>query len=650
MAVSSRRSNSWVTMEISRETRHWLPWRPNLDLGESSAEDCEDPERVILFDDISSALFFVDASEANRYRLIDAFLKFLVGDMANITSNFLELDIVLENTHSDAATCLSDAFNMSQISQELWHRTSDVLHPSNCESVFGSCQLGGRLPNKLYDFVDNLFDQATRQFNGNLRTLLTIRYINFKVEMFRRKRKELAQNEVKRASKELRKLLKSLLKLDHNRSCLPVWESYALFEWEADNADEARKVLETAILMTGIDISKTTGGDDTNSLTCSVVHLYKEYVCLEFGFSNSSQARALSSVTSNRVREEDSQPYNVGRCLRVLMMMCEGKQTVASACNSAEVLPPATRVKARHVFQQRFDKLLDEFSGADVMSPSISRVASMLLDWTVCYAVFLFVTVGLSSAKELYETLINRVNGRHTVNNINRQHSKNNVGSKIEENISISAIPLPADRLSSSASIGAATREFHVDFFSKRCIDIFVGFIHRCLCISSTSLNTLRQPLFSGLQFFPNDCHLLDILVDVETAGCRINGIRDYFHRTLSLAASPVPFIYAILSETKRMRKLNLNCQVYGQQSPLSRMLLDYLNSFVYCRALGSDFCLCASDVQSIDVFCSFAMTMPGNFMLCRPKCFFSYFCFSSFCSPFRLVDLTPAVASSSIK
>ena len=49
-------------------SRHWLPWRPDVRNGETE-EDCEDPERLIMFDDISTFLFEV-TSEDNMLSLV----------------------------------------------------------------------------------------------------------------------------------------------------------------------------------------------------------------------------------------------------------------------------------------------------------------------------------------------------------------------------------------------------------------------------------------------------------------------------------------------------------------------------------------------------------------------------------------------------
>ena len=49
---------AWLQEEVHREQTHILPWKPDAGKGETE-EDCEDPERMVLFDDISGVLFKV---------------------------------------------------------------------------------------------------------------------------------------------------------------------------------------------------------------------------------------------------------------------------------------------------------------------------------------------------------------------------------------------------------------------------------------------------------------------------------------------------------------------------------------------------------------------------------------------------------------
>lgn len=50
------RAKSWLRLEHTRQISHWLPWRPSAN---ESDDDCEDPHRLVLSDDIIAVLFYV---------------------------------------------------------------------------------------------------------------------------------------------------------------------------------------------------------------------------------------------------------------------------------------------------------------------------------------------------------------------------------------------------------------------------------------------------------------------------------------------------------------------------------------------------------------------------------------------------------------
>ena len=81
----------WVNLEILRETEQWQP-KKNED------EDIEDPDRIVLFQDISSFLFTI-SSQALKYQLVCYFLVFLgvpvdgvsFCDSQNVQLNIMEV-------------------------------------------------------------------------------------------------------------------------------------------------------------------------------------------------------------------------------------------------------------------------------------------------------------------------------------------------------------------------------------------------------------------------------------------------------------------------------------------------------------------------------------------------------------------------------
>ena len=47
---------SWLRLEESRQLSHWMPWKPSAN---ETEDDCEDPSRMVVSDDIVDFLFVV---------------------------------------------------------------------------------------------------------------------------------------------------------------------------------------------------------------------------------------------------------------------------------------------------------------------------------------------------------------------------------------------------------------------------------------------------------------------------------------------------------------------------------------------------------------------------------------------------------------
>ncbi|XP_019642715.1 PREDICTED: LOW QUALITY PROTEIN: protein NRDE2 homolog [Branchiostoma belcheri] len=75
VSQSASRSRAWLDIESGREQVHWLPWRPDTKAGETE-EDCEDPDRLVLFDDVTDSLFPLTSHDL-RLQLVLHFLQFL---------------------------------------------------------------------------------------------------------------------------------------------------------------------------------------------------------------------------------------------------------------------------------------------------------------------------------------------------------------------------------------------------------------------------------------------------------------------------------------------------------------------------------------------------------------------------------------------
>lgn len=66
----------WLNEEEEKDATQWQPARPTLGFGVSSDNEIEDPERIILFEDLKNYLFQFTALEI-KIELVFRFLEFL---------------------------------------------------------------------------------------------------------------------------------------------------------------------------------------------------------------------------------------------------------------------------------------------------------------------------------------------------------------------------------------------------------------------------------------------------------------------------------------------------------------------------------------------------------------------------------------------
>ncbi len=198
---------NWVKVELSRQRRHLSPWQPDAGTDQSE-EDCDDAERLVLFDDISSSLFKIK-DPRNKLKLVLTFLKLLgvsVPCMSSSTNVDVQrfLNISLEH---ESQLLEPNSFTMSHFLglRQSYHwddgntaGTTDKLWPS---------------PEALA-LVRNIFVQSLPVFEGATRSFLMVLWLWFE---FGLTQKASSLKESKKKYKDVRKLAKSLLKQPENR-------------------------------------------------------------------------------------------------------------------------------------------------------------------------------------------------------------------------------------------------------------------------------------------------------------------------------------------------------------------------------------------------------------------------------------------------
>ena len=357
-------SSKWIMLEKSRGKRHWLPWRPNIEAGEAD-EDCEDPDRLILLDDISTCLFTLEI-KAQHFVLVLAFLNFLGVDLC-------ECSYLLRGVGNGLL------------------ETTDTVNLLSKLETFNSL-LGEKDKMKNIDiFVDNLFGQLFSRFDGLMRTSLTRLLVSYKLKTCQSVIAHESDKKVSKAHiKQFKNFTKNLLKEEGNRNDLLLWEAYAVSEYLFGGTKEAKRILEMAVKMSG-GTAETT---EDPLLRCLISKLYSTRLDMEMGTVQGLDVPLQFKQTGRDVSKES--------LMSILCTACDGDYGEVS---------PSRLLRCRNKIQQIHEKLLDEYD-KDIKKAdfhenlSLCVAGHIVAHWTKCYATFQYYTVGQEASSVIYvETL-----------------------------------------------------------------------------------------------------------------------------------------------------------------------------------------------------------------------------------------------------
>lgn len=291
---------AWLQIETLRESVHWLPWKPNLAEGETM-DDCEDIDRLVLFDDISQFLFCVP--ENMKSRLLIEFLNFLGFD------NCQGLEMVQENGKLKQ---IFDIFGLEDF------KRSHLLQ----ERAF------------LHKFIGNTIQQGLLKFQGDFHTKLAILWLRYQ-----------AQNEdsEKADSKKFKKTARNVLKDPANRNSKAIWLEYSQLLSSLGGQKDAIEVLEMAIPMLCAD-------KDTEKEY--VPAFYRNLVENVLNFPDEAN---LFQLGKNDVSVSTE---SVKRCVHVLTCFCENRHSDLKNLDSTSGV---SKLKSRRKMEEKLDLLLHDY-------------------------------------------------------------------------------------------------------------------------------------------------------------------------------------------------------------------------------------------------------------------------------------------------
>uniref|UniRef100_A0AAY4B1D1 Protein NRDE2 homolog n=1 Tax=Denticeps clupeoides TaxID=299321 RepID=A0AAY4B1D1_9TELE len=343
----------WLDVETTREFNHWLPWRPDKSKGQSE-EDCEDPDRQVLFDEIGPSMIRVQRSDL-QLRLICSFLQFLGFPAPPPASG-----------HTLSSLLLDDLSIVQQGHDPNWPLTSCHLTPSGVSPlghmiVLGGSQKQAGLCKAGEEFVQNTLAQLLPLLPVEDRSTVSLCWLRYEKLKVLRCVRGFGKKRLRSQGKRSKRLAKRLLKEAENRGRLDLWQEYAHLEWLLGNLEEARKVFDTALAL----------GVSRGPRDPALCHLCLLYAQLEV----EELWRVGGAVGP------DSSP-----AINILSKLAEG-----ATCHQVS---PVTLLKARKSYEQALEASLAR--AEEGRGKSVAALAG-------CFALFQYLTVGVDAADAVYD-------------------------------------------------------------------------------------------------------------------------------------------------------------------------------------------------------------------------------------------------------
>ncbi|XP_060476513.2 nuclear exosome regulator NRDE2 isoform X1 [Panthera onca] len=357
----------WLATERSRDQRHWRPWRPDK-TKKQTEEDCEDPERQVLFDDIAQSMIRLSSQDL-QFQLVAAFLQFLgvpSGLSPPASCLYLAMD---ENSIFDDGLC-------DEMPLTFLNLSSSGVSCVGCSDPLGRRRWTRGHNREGEEFIRNIFHLVMPLFSGRERSQLCFSWLRYEIEKVIWCLHTKNKKRLKSQGKNCKKLAKNLLKEPENRNSFCLWKQYAHLEWLLGNTEDARKVFDTALSMAG-------GRDLRDRELCELGLLYAGLEAeLLPDPRGATTARAVHVLT--RLTEQGPcGPYS-GQALAVHIL------------------------KARKAYEHALQDCLDDSCvSAPAPSDSFDRLTSLVK----CFMLFQYLTVGIDAAVRVYEQVLAKLKG-----------------------------------------------------------------------------------------------------------------------------------------------------------------------------------------------------------------------------------------------
>ena len=357
-------AGAWVLLENYRQQMDALPFR-------GSDDDLTDPERAVLFEDISRCLFTVD-NEHLLLKLVLQYLRFLgavstcgapcLDTLPQFLSPHLHcpLDALYTSTSPAVVPTASHTSLRDDYSIRYPHNFCGVS--SGYSSLFTAHLLQPvehpRPPLPTCQFISNTFNQLLSLLpHPEMQTTVALDWIRFELSLLIPSLRDTAQvksRETRHRVKAVQKLVKSLLKQESHRNDLCLWDCCAQLEYLLGGFQEAQTLYETVLSQYPV-------------ITQPLLPLYLHYCEVLLGLT-----AHFSTPTSA--------PFDTSHALQLTVCVAEGKYVKPSE----DTISPSSILRARHLYEQK----------------AIPDKPCYLV---VCHAYFEYISKGIESANKIFD-------------------------------------------------------------------------------------------------------------------------------------------------------------------------------------------------------------------------------------------------------
>ncbi|XP_007575926.1 protein NRDE2 homolog isoform X1 [Poecilia formosa] len=504
---SQPRGTVWLEVESSREAAHWLPWRPDKAKGQSE-EDCEDPDRQVLFDDIGPSLICLTSPEL-QLRFLLSFLAFLGFPVDFVLSAApYQPSMLLENL-----SLLTQGASLQRPLTSFNPLETGINPVGHMTTLQGTRKWLG-LGKQGEKFLTNVFSMLQPFLPPPHRAVLSLSWMLYEKLKVLHCLRSGNKKRLRAQGKSSKRVAKRLLKEPDNRSSLVLWREYAHLEWVLGNLDEARKVFSTATAMGG------TRGLGSPAL-CELCLLWSQ---LEVENSAKEPGGVADVTTSPAVA--------------VLTRLAEG----TSSSSSSQTLTPVSILKARRSYDQVLSsslssldqKIQNHQQDGNAAQDEPQEDKLRLRGLVGCYALFQYLTVSIQAAIAVYSQARERMEELHRSLTPERQ----------------------PDHDEATTRPSRTVHSQHVSWLASDCEALAVqqaALLRHNNSVGVCTLATLRQMLTCSLSAWPYSAPLWSVYIQVENRYHSAGRARRFFTTvTRDNSSSVVPRLFAIVAEQHR--------------------------------------------------------------------------------------------------